>query len=135
MPQRGRDTYYLELFMAFVSSSLALMCLVHAGRFITVRFVQESSIRVPLWVWGVLWLISAVLMAAGVLWPRRKIAQYGSVYTGGLWAVVLYIGLVTKFALSMLTAVAPCFVAFNGLICWYQSRVARANHYGRLSTG
>lgn len=132
MPQRGRDTYYLELFMAFVSSSLALMCLVHAGRFMTIRFVQESSIRVPLWVWGLLWLISAVLMTGGVLLYRRVMAKWGSLFTASLWVVVLYIGLVSKFALTMLTAVSPWFVVFNGLIYWYQVRVERS-HYGRLS--
>jgi hypothetical protein len=135
MPQRGRDTYYLELFMAATSSSLVLLCLVHAGRFTTIRFIQESSIRVPLWFWGVLWLTSAVLMASGVLMHHRAMAKWGSLSTASLWFVVLYIGLfASKFGLTMLTAIAPWFVVFNGLIYWYQVRVEGA-HYGRLSTG
>jgi hypothetical protein len=64
MPYRGRDTYYLELFMAAMSLSMAVMCLFYAGRFATLVFLNHSNMRVPVWLWAMLWITSSAMMRA-----------------------------------------------------------------------
>jgi hypothetical protein len=134
MPYRGRDTYYLELFMAAMSLSMAVMCLFYAGRFATLVFLNHSNMRVPVWLWAMLWITSSAMMSAGVLLGREKIAEWGALYTASLWFVVLYASLTSRLLFPMSSAVSPVFVAFNAMIYGYRARVGRYHQHGRLST-
>jgi hypothetical protein len=125
MPYRGRDTYYLEMHIAFSSLLMAAMCIAYSDKFATFALNAGILVRTPVWAWALLWLSSAVVMGYGIHKGSWKLIEHGSLLTVALW-VSVFLGSVTSHLLFPLSAaVSPAFIIFTMKVYVYRTRVGR----------
>jgi hypothetical protein len=117
MSYRGRDAYYMELFLLCLSLSL--------GAVTTIIAIQGKNDRLlfqfiaPVWLWAVGWILSAFWMAIGLRNKQRSYVMYASGYICIMWIVVTANAWVDFWHFPMASGVAPVVALFAGRVYLY----------------
>jgi hypothetical protein len=131
MSQRGRDTYYLELLLAVFSARLAFICF---SRWITgsdIILGTPFGMVAPLWVWGLLWTLSAAGLLYGLFGKPLRVIEYSAMFTAVLWLQAIYWTSQMNSVLTLRLGWAIIISLFSVWVYFYHARVVHSSRLYR----
>ena len=137
MSPRRRDARVAELLvvglMATLSIRLSFLCFSRWVRGSSIILTVPTGLILPLWIWGVLWGLSAVGLLYGFFVNRFRVSEYSSLLTALLWFQTIYWTLHSNSILTLRLGWAIIFSVFSVLV--YLNKARAASNFRKQARG
>ena len=127
MPDRGRDSYYLESMIGFCNLAIGLLCVIFQAEGPDKSVVDLFRTMAPPGVWAVLWGVTGAVLLYGSSTGSNRMIGWGAFISAGLWGSVAFNSLRDPRYFPMASALTPIFFTYSGAIFVYQSFVAKGH--------
>lgn len=124
MPMRGRDTYYLESWMAVSCIVMGIMVIATDYNAHT-RYVRlVGDFLIPTTLWASTWFVAGLVMGYGTLRGQRKYLEWGALMSFALWAFLSYRSLINYNLFPQSAFLSPVNAVYAAILYFYQRKIS-----------